>query len=488
MLKILPPSEAKLLRAFFAEANYTDVEFHNRPMLRELPSRRSGTLPYLLDCTREPSPFNLLIRLFLLGLPTESRSATDAIPEGVLSLMLKCGMLEARGDTLQPTVMVTPLDQFLIAADSSNRMEAGDTSELVLWPNPTTRLLQLFTVRRPSDATLDLGAGCGILSLLAAEHSRKVVATDLNARAAEFTQFNAHWNGIENVESRTGDTFETVKDQTFDLIVANPPFFVSPSSDRLFCENPMELDGYCRRVVREGANRLNEGGFLQMVFEWVQVQGQTWQQRLQEWVENIGCDVWILRSYMGAPESYAQQRTIDDYANSPESGSAKFANWVNYYRTNGVEQVLGGVLAMRRRTGRNWVRFENLPLNAGEPFGQSILEIFATQDALASHPSDEQLQNLKPRLPDKARLEQCLQQSKRLWAPEVSRIFLTGALPASLNVEFPVAQFLARCDGQRSLGELITELAGLVKADVSQVSQQCCSIVRKFAEHRLLCL
>ncbi len=86
----------------------------------------------------------------------------------MLALMLKSGMLESNADGVTPTVMVTPLDEFLFAADSKARMEAGQNSDIVLWPNQTTRLLQLFTIRRPSPATLDLGAGCGILSVLAA--------------------------------------------------------------------------------------------------------------------------------------------------------------------------------------------------------------------------------------------------------------------------------------------------------------------------------
>ena len=36
---------------------------------------------------------------------------------------------------------------------------------MVLWPNPTSKFLARFAVRRHSRATLDLGTGSGILSL-----------------------------------------------------------------------------------------------------------------------------------------------------------------------------------------------------------------------------------------------------------------------------------------------------------------------------------
>ncbi len=191
----------------------------------------------------------------------------------------------------------------------------------------------------------------------------------------------------------------------------------------------MDLDGYCRRVVREAAAHLNEGGFLQMVLEWVQVRGQSWTDRLREWVADLGCDVWVLRSYVGEPAAYAHERTKDDYAASPDAATAKFEDWIAYYRERQVEQISGGILAMRRRTGANWVRFEEVPLNAGEPFGDSILEIFATQDVLASDPSDEHLQSLKPKLSTAARLEQDFRVAKRQWASESSKLTLKGPLP-----------------------------------------------------------
>ena len=40
-----------------------------------------------------------------------------------------------------------------------------------------------------------------------------------------------------------GDCFEPVAGRAFDLILSNPPFFITPQTDFVFCENPMELDG-----------------------------------------------------------------------------------------------------------------------------------------------------------------------------------------------------------------------------------------------------
>ncbi len=102
--------------------------------------------------------------------------------------------------------MLLPVENFLVASDHPAAIDDGD-SEMVLWPNPTSKFLARFAVRRHSRATLDLGTGSGILSLGAAGYSDHVVATDLNPRVPSFVTFNARLNGIENIELLMGDGF-----------------------------------------------------------------------------------------------------------------------------------------------------------------------------------------------------------------------------------------------------------------------------------------
>jgi len=129
--------------------------------------------------------------------------------------------------------MLLPVESFLVASDHPASIEAGD-SEMVLWPNPTSKFLSRFAVRRRSRATLDLGTGSGILSLGAAGYSDRVIATDLNPRVPSFVTFNARLNGIENIELRMGDGFAPVAGLTFDLILSNPPFFITPRATTCF--------------------------------------------------------------------------------------------------------------------------------------------------------------------------------------------------------------------------------------------------------------
>src|ERR1035437_7623214 len=169
MLTPLAANPQSLLE-FFREAGFTHEQFKQNPTLRDLPSQRLGNLPSLLERTSEPTALNALLRWFFLGMSLESESLAELVPAPVVTLMLETGMLVRNGGRLAPMVMLTPCEGFLFAADPARTLESPEASGMVLWPNPSTRLLQMFNNRRPSGATLDLGAGCGILEIKETGH------------------------------------------------------------------------------------------------------------------------------------------------------------------------------------------------------------------------------------------------------------------------------------------------------------------------------
>jgi methylase of polypeptide subunit release factors len=321
------------------------------------------------------------------------------------------------------------------------------------------------------------------LALQAAEHVRKLTATDLNPRAINFAEFNARLNGLENsIECLVGDTLEPVRDRSFDLIVSNPPFFVSPSNRDLFCDNPMELDAYCRRVVREASAHLNEGGYLQLLSEWVQVDGQPWQERISEWLEGTGCDAWILKGYTDHPSQYAQKRIRETSLDAADPEGRVYSEWVEYYRRAKVEAIYGGLIALRRRSGRNWTRWDEIGTNPKEPFGDSVLAAFEARDFLDAHETAEAIRATRPRLAPNVRLDQQFHPKDGHWQSTSMQLVLTSGLPFSTGVQPLVAEFIAQCDGTRTLAELISSLADQVNANRDQVEHECIALIRKLIE------
>jgi release factor glutamine methyltransferase len=79
----------------------------------------------------------------------------------------------------------------------------------------------------PADSkVLDMGTGSGVCAIAAARHTRHVVAVDINPVAVRCAQINVLVNCLESaIEVRLGDLFAPVKDQRFDVVLFNPPFF-----------------------------------------------------------------------------------------------------------------------------------------------------------------------------------------------------------------------------------------------------------------------
>jgi methylase of polypeptide subunit release factors len=484
VLRAISQSDASRLKAFLTEAGFEEQNLHKHRYFTELPSDRFRNIPRLLETTCEPTLLNLLLRWFWLGVSEDVAASAALVPSWFLELALVSGMLHRKENLLAPEIMLFPMDGFLAVCDHTVKIDASDP-DFVLWPNPTSKLLSRFTVRKHSRATLDLGTGNAIQALAAACHSDQVVATDLNARAVAYADFSARLNEISNVECLAGDGFNPVAGRKFDLIVSNPPFFIRPAGGYLFCDNPMDLDQLCRRFVKEAPAYLNEGGYFQVLCEWAQVSGQSWQERVTEWIEGTGCDAWVLMGHTQGPSEYAQHR-ISETASSRDHDAELYASYMAYYRERKVEAIHDGIIAMRKRSGKNWILMEEVTETPKDPFGESVLATFAARDFLAAHAADDQLAAIKPRLSPHARLEQFFQPGKGAWQPTSLNLRLTKGLPFFVGLQAPVAGFLGGCDGNHTVAELVQSFAARVDAPFEKVQSECMGMIRKLMERGFL--
>lgn len=79
------------------------------------------------------------------------------------------------------------------------------------------------------DIVLDMGTGCGILAILAAQKTKKVMAIDINPYAIDCATKNAEINCVsEKIEFRCGDLFQPTKPtDKFTVILFNSPYLPS---------------------------------------------------------------------------------------------------------------------------------------------------------------------------------------------------------------------------------------------------------------------
>jgi len=178
-------------------------------------------------------------------------------PEDI-QIWIDAGLLSRVDGRVEPLVQIVPFRKLFLVSDRDWAVNVRSRPDVVMGLTSSTCWLAEFTIRRDSECTLDLGTGTGVLAMLAARHSERVVATDINPRALEFARFNAALNGIDNIEFLEGDMFEAVEGRTFDLILSNPPFTVSPASSCLYRDNPLDGDEFVERIIRTAPSFLNE--------------------------------------------------------------------------------------------------------------------------------------------------------------------------------------------------------------------------------------
>lgn len=483
MLTLPTLDAARHLRDFFRDAGYTEAGFDRTLGTVNPPSAQLRNMARLLDCTQDPTLFNVLARWFFVVVPVAEATARTLVPAPALDLLLDCGLLHADAGSLASQVQIVPFRDWLVVSDPDRHLESAEGFGHVLSLGPTAAHLLKFTLDRPVADTLDLGAGCGIQSLAAAAHSEAVWATDLNPRAEGYAAFNARLNGFENIHCLTGDGFAPVAGRRFDQIVTNPPFVLAPDKRFLYRDSGMALDGFCRKLVREAPGYLNDGGFFQMICEWVQIGDQPWPERLAPWFEGLGCDVWVLKDYARSPSLYALTRLRETPPADTEVDVAHYSQWLDYYREHGVSAIYGGLIFMRRRDGHNWLRFDELPPQPiDRPVGDAVWRFFAGQDFLNAHPRDEQLLQTAPALAADARLEQELRCEEGRWRPARMQLTRERGLPYRIGMAEDMARFLAGFDGRHSLGQLVEALAAEVGGDRGQVQGEVLRVTRRLIE------
>jgi methylase of polypeptide subunit release factors len=388
----------------------------------------------------------VLVRLFLLHESLDATAlfpASGEVPE----------LLAREGSRSTATVAIQPWRGFLVCHDW---LDSRPEQDYVVPVSSISALLAHLTVRRPIERALDLGTGSGVQSLLAARHAQSVVATDLSPRALRLAQWSLALCDVENVDLRRGDLFAPVGEETFDLIVSNPPFIVSPDRSLLFRDAEPDI---CRKVVEGAAEHLRDGGFAHALCQWPLARGEEWDTQPRSWVAGNGCDAWLLRVADDEdPVGYAANWNRYPGAVDLVEHERALARWVEHFRTAGVERIAFGLVSLRRRSGPNWVRSDKLHAWPTEPAGDHVTRIFEGQTLVEALESDEALLDLVLAPAAGLRLDETrsLEPGGALVAAQVR---IAGGVAVRPRLSEAAIAVLRRLDGRHRLWDLQAERA-----------------------------
>jgi SAM-dependent methyltransferase len=409
-------------------------------------------------------------------------AATRAFAPMSLDEWVKIGLVSRSGTLVQPAVQLRCFQGMVIAFDFIQRGPGGLREDYVMGVSPSSLVLATMTVRRPIRSALDLGTGSGIQAFLAAAHTERVLGVDCNARALAVSRFNAQLNGISNVEFRDGDMFGPVAGETFELIVSNPPFIISPDNRHLFLNSGSDSDDICRRIVREAPAFLKEGGYCVFNANWAVIEGEDWRARLAAWFDGTGCDGLVILQGIQDLGEYAAG-LIEVGVNEQTEFIRHFNQWMDYYGAHRMTGIGQGVIIMRRASDRrNWFAVEGPPQNVAYPSGGDVERFVELRTFLHFLNNDDDLLDRCLKLAPNVRLEQTLGIKDGTWHQLSGRIYRVGGLEYSGSLDGESAASLAQFDGRRPLRECLMQVAAMLKADPSVFFPGALALVRRLVE------
>jgi methylase of polypeptide subunit release factors len=476
---------ARRLRGVLDDAGYSQKGVLESLGGESVVAALGGAVPLLLRQTSGGTARDTLIRLFLIGTAVDADAASKAVAPMKLDDWVELGLVQRQGTTVVAAVRLMPFAGLVLAHDLPQQIATGLAADYVMGIGGSSLALANLTVRRPSTLTLDLGTGCGFQALLAAPHSRRVLAVDRNPRAVRLAEFNARLNGLDNVECREGDLFGPVEGLRFDLVVTNPPFVISPETRYIYRDSGLGGDEVVRSIVRRAPEFLAEGGFCQILCNWAHIAGQDWRERLAGWTAGSGCDAWVMRSESVDAAGYAAKWIRHTERDDPETFARRFDAWVAYYERQRIEAVSSGLITLRRRSAANWFHADEGPEKTLGPAGDSVASAFERYDFLQAVDDDALLQH-RPRLSPDARLVERFEPAEGGWVATESELQMCRGLAFSGRVDSYVACLIAQCNGQRTLGELAAELAAGTEGDLAKIAPAMVQIARGLIQRGFL--
>ncbi|MCG3123432.1 MAG: Release factor glutamine methyltransferase [Phycisphaerales bacterium] len=471
-----------------------------------------SSTPLVLWRTREPNPINTLVRLFIAGADVPARAATEALGPA-FDACRRCGVIESANESgqVRAALALLPFEDVVNAADFSLRptgpvetaadhvMGVGRSSASL--GRVALPLVAAAQRRTGAASVLDLGCGGGYLALRASLLGARATGTDINLRAVMLGRFNAVLNDCL-AEFRLGSLFEPVATASFDVVISNPPFVISPETGLIFRDGASRLppgaaghkrwgDEFCAAIARTGPAHLSEGGTLAMLFNAAGDGPDAWVERVRSWTPPH-VQVLAMRTDVQRTDEYASmwiRHTASGRSDwSPGTFARMFDEWMRYYETLGVSHIAYGVLVIRRASPAFFdaSHTESRWIDSGAIDLQRHLD---GREVLAGLGSDEPerrraIMALAWRLADDARV---VRSTVTGGGVDQHAAMVLGPMDRPVaSISIGASDVITRARGVRTLDALVAEAASVTGIDRAVLAQQVAAAAEELIRDGML--
>jgi SAM-dependent methyltransferase len=427
--------------------------------------------------TETPADANAaLVRLLIDGETGPTELAKRLLGREALAALVEIGVVAPAttdGESLVATVMLYPTQELWLASDRQP-MRVGELESIPrdyvfsALNDLTQRFLDVVPPVR-NGRVLELCAGTGVAALRAAKRgAAEAWATDIATRCVEFARFIARLNALDDrVRVEESDAWSALGDETFDLIVAHPPYVPALSHRFDFRDGGADGEQVARRIVEGLGKHLRPGGRYVMRAALSDRRDAPIASRVREWLGEASddFDLVVLENGEFGP--------MDAYRNVTKGGKdfVDCERWLRHFDALGIERFAVCVVEIRRHTDRRVAVTERRV--AGKPPDYRALDwIFrwAHHASSAGATPRDRLRGQRPRVAPGVRLAVHLESDlSGSWYTVGAAIETAWPHHALVKAPALAPTLLELCDGTRDVAALLNGLdaAGLVSADVS---------------------
>lgn len=429
-----------------------DEQFeHLRALLEECEFDEVG----LGDVPDADDPKALLASLFLQAAAVPASRVRELLPAQGLQAMLDLGVVTIADGECRAAVLLYPLHGLHVVSDFPR--EGGDDEFVFPAISQQTHEYLALLPQTPCEALLEIGTGSGAAALISAHHAAKAWATDVSRRCIHFAEFNRRLNQIDNVEIAESDVYDGLGDQTFDRIIAHPPYVPWTGDQEIYRHGGPDGEFVVRRLIEELPQRLRPGGRLYLAAMGSDTAEGPLEDRLRKMLGASAdeFDLAIVEREIMQPLEFILPWAKGEKMSFEEAWSLHEA-----FREKQIARLVRYSLVAERRpasaTGEPITERRKAGKGTGGPQIETLLR--PEDGGLGVWSEWDELAVARPqRLDDWNRLETVSRIDKAQWRP--AAWILESESPFALRTDCPswAVGALAKLDGETTLGEAIAD-------------------------------
>ncbi|MCA8921045.1 MAG: methyltransferase [Planctomycetes bacterium] len=479
----IDPDSLRRVASALRSAGYSERGVQERLCLEDITELELEAFPFLLKHRlRKRSPLDVAIALFLLQDTATEEELGELFDASARKLLRTSKILAAdpTDRTYRARVSLYPVAEKLFFTDHRYAHTAWHKARVdrdpVMFLDTSSYWLARTTVRRPVRNVLDLGTGCGLHAILAAESAERVVGVDINRRAVNFARLNAILNDAWNAVFVDGDLFTPVGKERFDLIIANPPCVAAPTYRLSYRDGGPSGADVLRRVIAHLPDHLSTEGSAHVVTQIAERDGEPYLDRIRRWLGGANMNLHSLRVNEQTVLEFATHHTKQVFGERYGRFATQLMDWVTNMRAQRFRRVISVVLtAQWNEDGPHspWTQEDECKPPTSD-FALELARLLHAKRRVRTLPSLEALSGMRLGIPDDLLLIERRQPTGDGFDTKDFRVeFKNARMSSELDVKPLVRDLLERIDNRATVPEVIKRLAEDTGQEAAAIDERC---------------